>query len=199
MGTSQADKAASHQRIVAAAAARFRLDGLDGVGVADLMHEAGLTHGGFYRHFEDREQLVAEAVDCALAQGSDQALAVTRVGGRRALHAFIDAYLSPAHRDGVETGCAVAGLAADVARRDDSTREAYSRQVLQYVDVLVGLLPPDADPGEARRRANVVLAAAVGGLSMARAVADRDVSGEILSQTSSGLKDYVDGLYGPDR
>src|ERR1700721_1188312 len=69
MGSSQADKAASHERIVKAAAARIRRDGIDGMAVADLMREAGLTHGGFYRHFESRDDLVAQAVDCALKRG----------------------------------------------------------------------------------------------------------------------------------
>ena len=70
MGTSQSDKAASHERILDIAAARFRRDGIDGLGVAELMNEAGLTHGGFYRHFGSRDDLVAEAVEVALAQGS---------------------------------------------------------------------------------------------------------------------------------
>src|SRR6202034_4182441 len=70
VGSSQADKAASHDRIVNIAAARMRRDGVNGVGVAELMQEAGLTHGGFYRHFKSRDDLVGAAVECALAQGS---------------------------------------------------------------------------------------------------------------------------------
>src|SRR6202011_2563417 len=116
VGSSQADKAASHERIVKAAAARIRCDGVEGVGVADLMREAGLTHGGFYRHFGSRDDLVAEAVETALAHGSKRAEAVACQGGPEALATTIDAYLSPLHRDKPETGCAVAALPADIAR-----------------------------------------------------------------------------------
>ena len=72
MGSSQADKAASHERIVTAASGRIWRDGIDELGVAELMNEAGLTHGGFYRHFDSRDDLVAEAIDVALAQGSQR-------------------------------------------------------------------------------------------------------------------------------
>ena len=107
MGSSQADKAASHERIVTAAAARIRRDGIDSLGVAELMREAGLTHGGFYRHFGSRDDLVEEAVEAALAHGSKRAEAAARQGGSEALATTIDAYLSPLHRDKPETGCAV--------------------------------------------------------------------------------------------
>src|ERR1700755_2380151 len=81
VGSSKADKAASHDRIVTAAAARIRRDGVEGLGVADLMREAGLTHGGFYRHFGSRDDLVAEAVEAALAHGSRRAEAGGAPGG----------------------------------------------------------------------------------------------------------------------
>ena len=116
MGSSQADKAASHQRIVTAAAARIRRAGVDGLSVADLMGEAGLTHGGFYRHFGSRDDLVAEAVEAALTRGSKRAEAAARQGGTEGLAATIDAYLSPASPRQPETGCAVAALPADIAR-----------------------------------------------------------------------------------
>ena len=127
MGSSQADKAASHDRIVKIAAARMRRDGVNGVGVAELMQEAGLTHGGFYRHFGSRDDLVAEAVECALAQGSERAMSAAARGGKRAFTAIVDGYLSLVHRDRPESGCAVAGLAEDVSRTDDRTRAAYGR------------------------------------------------------------------------
>ena len=83
MGSSQADKAASHERIVKAAAARIRRDGVDSVSVAELMREAGLTHGGFYRHFGSRDDLVAEAIEAALAQGSERVQAAASSAARR--------------------------------------------------------------------------------------------------------------------
>jgi len=187
VGSSQADKAASHDRIVNIAAARMRRDGVNGVGVAELMQEAGLTHGGFYRHFGSRDDLVAEAVECALAQGSERAMSAAARGGKRAFTAVVDGYLSVAHRDRPESGCAVAGLAEDVSRADDRTRAAYGRQVKKYVDVLAGLTP-SADPAADRRQAYLVLSALVGAVAMARAVDDSDLSEEILSETAAALK-----------
>ena len=116
VGSSQADKAASHERIVKAASRRIRRDGIDNVGVAELMKQAGLTHGGFYRHFESRDDLVAEAIAEALAQGSQRVQASAKLGGPSALAAIVDGYLSRLHRDKPETGCAVAALPTDVAR-----------------------------------------------------------------------------------
>ena len=191
MGTSQADKAASHERIVNIAAARMRRDGVNGVGVAELMQEAGLTHGGFYRHFSSRDDLVAEAVESALAQGSERAMSAAARGGTQAFTAIVDGYLSVVHRDRPESGCAVAGLAQDVSRTDDRARAAYGRQVEKYLDVLAGLTPsadPAADPAAGRRQAYLVLSALVGAVAMARAVGDGDLSEEILAETAAALK-----------
>ena len=93
MGHSRADKREHHEQIVGVAASRFREDGIDRVGVADLMHDAGLTHGGFYRHFESRDELVAEAVERALHDGG-QAMAAVAESPHDPLAAVIDAYLS---------------------------------------------------------------------------------------------------------
>src|SRR5688500_4069485 len=98
VGSSQADKAANHDRIVDIAATRIRRSGINGVGVAEIMQEAGLTHGGFYRHFKSRDELVGAAVERALAQGSARTMAAAEDGGTRAFEAIIDDYLSHAHR-----------------------------------------------------------------------------------------------------
>src|SRR5712675_957714 len=105
VGSSQADKAASHQRIVTAAAARVRRAGVDGLSVADLMREAGLTHGGFYRHFGSRDDLVAEAVERAMTSGRKALDRLTQDKGARrdVLARLIDFYLSAAHRDSLPT------------------------------------------------------------------------------------------------
>ena len=106
MGTSQAAKAATHDRILDIAAARIRRDGINGLTVAELMNEAGLTHGGFYRHFDSREQLIAEAAQRALTQGSAWTIAAGQVGGQPGFAALIDGYLSTRHRDHPEAGWA---------------------------------------------------------------------------------------------
>src|ERR1700694_3785623 len=136
VGTSQAAKAASHDRILDIAAARIRRDGIDSLAVAELMKEAGLTHGGFYRHFDSREQLVAEAARRALSQGSAPAMAAAQLGGQRGYTTLVDGYLSARHRDHPESGCAVACVAEDVARAGGSARATFTHQVQEYLAVL---------------------------------------------------------------
>jgi TetR/AcrR family transcriptional regulator, transcriptional repressor for nem operon len=185
---SKAEKADNHDRIVRAAAARFRERGVDGIGVADLMSEAGLTHGGFYRHFASRDDLVAEAVEQALHEGA-QAVAAVANARECPLAAVVDAYLSPAHRDSLATSCAVATLAADVARADDRARAAYARQVGMYLDLLGKLI--DGDAPAQRAKAIAALSALVGAVVMARAVNDERLSREILASTAAELKGWL--------
>ena len=192
MGSSRADKAASHERIVKAAAARIRRDGVEGVGVADLMREAGLTHGGFYRHFDSRDDLVAEAVEAALAHGSRRAEAAAQLGGPEALAMAIDAYLSPLHRDKPETGCAVAALPTDIARSSQRARAAYTAQVRRYLDLYAELTPGD-DPDDPP----LILAALVGAIALARAVDDPSLSDEILERVARALHRHIQGECAP--
>jgi TetR/AcrR family transcriptional repressor of nem operon len=187
VGSSQADKAASHERIVKAASRRIRRDGIGDVGVAELMKQAGLTHGGFYRHFDSRDDLVAEAVVEALVQGSQRVQASASLSGPAALAAIVDGYLSRLHRDKPETGCAVAALPTDVARCSPRARSAYSRQVRSYLELLRELTT-DRDPDQA----HLILASLVGALLLARAVDDRGLSDEILERVAHALHGYVE-------
>jgi TetR/AcrR family transcriptional repressor of nem operon len=186
MGNSQADKAANHERIVRTASTLIRRDGIDGASVAELMAEAGLTHGGFYRHFDSRDELVAEAVESALAHGSNRTNAAAETGGSDALAAIIDGYLSRLHRDKPETGCAVAALPTDIVRSNARAREAYSRQVRSYIDLLAGLTP-----GGNSDDAHLILATLVGALALARAVDDPALSDELLESTARALQRAV--------
>lgn len=186
MGHSKADKAESHDRIVRVAATRFREIGVDGIGVADLMQEAGLTHGGFYRHFASRDELVAEAIERALRDGGQAVDAVANTK-QSPLAALVDAYLSTAHRDGLATSCAVTTLAGDVARSNDRARSAYTRQVGRYVELLIKLI--DGDKQKSRRmKAIAALSTLVGAVSLARAVNDEKLSREILKSAADELK-----------
>jgi TetR/AcrR family transcriptional regulator, transcriptional repressor for nem operon len=187
VGSSQADKAASHERIVKTASRRMRRDGIDSVSVAELMNEAGLTHGGFYRHFDSRDDLMGEAIDTALAQGSERIQAAAKLGGPEGLAAIIDGYLSRLHRDKPETGCAVAAFPTDVARTNARVRTAYARQVRSYVELLTELIP-----GRDSDQAQLILAALVGALVLARAVDDRGMSDEILESAARALHRHVD-------
>jgi TetR/AcrR family transcriptional repressor of nem operon len=184
MGHSRASKREHHREIVGVAASRFREDGIDQVGVADLMRDAGLTHGGFYRHFASRDELVAEAVERALHDGG-QAMAAVAESPDDPLAAVIDAYLSVTHRDDLGSSCAVTTLAGDVARSNARARAAYTDQVGVYIDLLMRLIPPGTDD---RATAITTLSTLVGAVSMARAVNDETLSREILASAASELK-----------
>ena len=189
MGHSQADKVASHQRIVEITATRLRVDGLSRPAIGELMKEAGLTHGGFYRHFGSRDELVDESIVRALWDGARRiadAVGAQRDSGGDPLAGLIAAYLSPEHRDDLAGSCAVATLGADVARASDRTRSAYGDQVRSYLRVIEGLLD-EPDPAARRRRAVLTLSALVGAVIMARAVSDPELSGELLALVGDAL------------
>jgi TetR/AcrR family transcriptional repressor of nem operon len=190
VGTSQAAKAETHDRILDIAAARIRRDGAAGLAVAEIMKEAGLTHGGFYRHFTSREQFVAEAAKRALTRGSEWTVALGELGGRRGYTQLVDGYLSTWHRDHPESGCGVAGVAADVARDDGPARHSYTQQVREVLAVLVDLIDkPDAQA--AQREAILTMSALVGAISIARAVDDPDLSEQLLADVAAALKEHA--------
>jgi TetR/AcrR family transcriptional repressor of nem operon len=176
MGHSQKDKEKSHQQIVDVAARKIRESGIDGPGVAEIMKEAGLTHGGFYKHFDSRDQLVAEAVEAAIEQGrSDLGRAVE--GAADPLAAFLDEYLSEKHRDDPGSGCTVVALGADAARADPRVRASYRDQVEKYIDRMEELL---GDGEDGRERAIAAVTSMVGAVLISRAVDDVGLSEEIL-------------------
>ena len=184
MGHSKEDKATSHARIVEVASARMRESGTASPGVAEIMNAAGLTHGGFYKHFGSRDDLVAEAIGKAFADADAAVEEVTR-DVDDPLAAFVDWYASVAHCDDPATGCAVVALGSDIARGDDRVRAAYRRQVERYLDNLEQLLGSGED---ARRKAVVVLSSLVGAVLVARAVDDEALSEEILRDVRAAAK-----------
>src|SRR4029077_10644140 len=126
MGYSKAQKARTHKRIVAIAAKRFREKGLAGFGIAELMKEAGLTVGGFYKHFDSRDDLVAEAVSSAFGNWKRRVEAAHSGGHSVSYAKLIDDYLSEAHRNNPGTGCGFSALAPEIARTDKRTRALTS-------------------------------------------------------------------------
>jgi TetR/AcrR family transcriptional repressor of nem operon len=183
MGHSREEKEKNHRQIVEIAAARMREAGTDGPGVAEIMKAAGLTHGGFYKHFDSRDDLVAEAIEAAFAQGEDGIREVT-AEAEDPLAAFVDWYLSADHRDDPASGCAVVALGADAARGDDRVRAAYGAQVERYIAHLEELQGGGED---ARRRAIAAVTSMVGALLVARAVGDGKLSEEILRETRASV------------
>src|SRR6266702_8971270 len=141
MGHSKAEKTETHKRIVKIASKRFREDGLAGVGISELMKEAGLTVGGFYKHFDSRDDLVAEAVSSAFG-GWKLRVDVAKAGGASvSIDKLFDEYLNAAHRDDPGTGCAFSALAPEIARSDKRTRALASEQVRNDIQLIAALLP----------------------------------------------------------
>ena len=186
MRHSQQEKLRSHDRIVEVAARRIREAGTDGPGVAEIMAEAGMTHGGFYKHFDSRDELVAEAAQRACADGSHR-LSETIAQAADPLAAMITGYLSTGHRDDPGTGCAVAALGGDVARPDNAARGAYTEQVRRYIEGVTDLLGDEGADGDRRRRAIATVSAMVGALVISRGVEDPALSDEILEASRDAL------------
>jgi TetR/AcrR family transcriptional regulator, transcriptional repressor for nem operon len=188
MGYSQAQKKKTHKRIVAIASKRFREKGLAGFGIAELMKEAGLTVGGFYKHFDSRDELVAEALSDAFGTWQRQKEASQSGGPPLSIEKLIDDYVSDAHRKNPGAGCAFSALAPEIARGDKRTRALASEQVRNDLGLIAGLLP-GKDKRAARSRAILTFSALVGAMSLARAVSDEVLSREILTTVADLLKD----------
>jgi TetR/AcrR family transcriptional regulator, transcriptional repressor for nem operon len=169
-------KETTHERIVETAARAIRRSGYHGTGVADIMKQAGLTHGGFYAHFESREAMLAEAADRA---GAETVATLERVAAaappKQALGAMLRAYLSKAHAEGIESGCAVAALGSEMPRQSAQVRRVATRRIKEMIDLVTRQLPEWGESG-AHERALVTLATAVGALVLARAVDDPKLS-----------------------
>jgi TetR/AcrR family transcriptional repressor of nem operon len=186
MRRSKQDKAASRERIVAVAAARIREAGTEQPGVAEIMRAAGLTHGGFYKHFGSRDELIVEAVEHAMTE-TESRVHELMAAAEDPLAAWADAYLSTEHRDDPGTGCAVAALGADIPRVGGAAQEAYRAQVEGYVAYLQQLL--EGDDETARRRATVTLSAMVGAVTIARALGPTARSDEILRDVREAVRE----------
>ena len=148
MRYSREHKLETHARIVKKASVRLREKGAHGIGVADLMKDAGLTHGGFYAHFDSREALVIEAFAHAMDRSTERwrRLAEQTPTDER-LATIVESYLTPIHRDDPGHGCAVPTLGADIARESPKTRKAFAAKLEQMIDMLaeqIGELPPKA-------------------------------------------------------
>jgi TetR/AcrR family transcriptional repressor of nem operon len=187
MARSQAEKAETHEKIVRTASRRLREEGLGGIGVADLMAEAGLTVGGFYKHFASRDDLVAEAlasIESAWERGVAEARA-KRLPDAEILARLVDGYLSEAHRDAPGAGCVFAALAPDIARGGAKVRRVGTRKLSSGIELLAGLA--GGRPADARARAIVTYSALVGALSLARLVEAEALSREILRTVAGEL------------
>lgn len=182
---------ATRRAILAAAARIIRERGPERVGVADVMREAGLTHGGFYAHFVSRDALIAEAISSMFESGRQKFMA--RVGtknGPEALKAWIDSYVSREHRDNPGGGCAMAALISDVARLDPAARAAFDNGIRGIASRLSGYLPAEAE----EHIVSSLMAEMAGAVALARAVSDPQLSDRILKTSRATLKARIDDI-----
>lgn len=167
MKVTKAQAQANRAHIVETASTLFRERGYDGVGVADLMAAAGFTHGGFYKHFGSKTDLMAEAASCGLAQSADAATGVD-------LADFVKHYLSREHRDKPGDGCTMAALCADAARQPESVKAAFAAGIERQ---LAGPAhhegrPVDKASDKARARRIALMAQAIGAVVLSRSCPD---------------------------
>ena len=189
MGHSQHQKIKTHERILRTASKRCREKGLAGIAIADLMKEIGLTVGGFYKHFDSRDDLVAEAFRAASGPWKKQLLAAESGGPPLTYESLVDSYLSEAHRDHPGTGCPLSALACDIARDSKQIRSLLTEKAKGYFELLAHLLPQD--DSAARSKAILTVCALLGAVELARAVSDQTLSDEILELTREVLKQLV--------
>src|SRR5262245_33729460 len=178
---SREEAAETRKRIVQAAASEFREKGIVATGLADLMKTAGLTHGGFYKHFESKDQLVAEA--CAEAV---KTAILERLGVAASLDAAATSYLSTDHRDNPATGCPLSSIGSELARCDEKTRAAATAGFLKLVEIMAGQFGKTPSTA-ARRRALVAVSTMIGALTMSRIVTDPQLSAQILNEATKSV------------
>jgi TetR/AcrR family transcriptional regulator, transcriptional repressor for nem operon len=180
MRYSQEHKLETRRRIVYEASRRFRGQGSEGFSIADLMHDLKLTHGGFYRHFNSKEQLFAEALASAvqeahakLTTGSDAKTPASQ------LRVIIERYLSPWHWANPAEGCPLAALASEMPRQPRAVRAAFDQALETYMDGIERLLP-GKNRSERQRNFLVLFSGMAGTLSLARAVSDEQTRARLL-------------------
>jgi TetR/AcrR family transcriptional repressor of nem operon len=175
--TRKQQKEETRQRILGTAIRRMRELGLEGTGVNAVMKEAGLTHGGFYAHFDSKDDLASRAMAEATREQRQRWLAgIHETPPEKRVARLIARYLSPVHRDNTDSGCPVPSVAAGVAHASDEVRQVFDEELLGTVNALSELLDDD----DTRQKAIGTMALCIGGMVMARAVADRELSDEIL-------------------
>ena len=178
MRVSRDQMQANRLRILDSASRLFREKGFEAVSVAEVMKAAGLTHGGFYGHFESKDDLIAQSI---------AHIFTAQKGGQGELAAYLNAYLSPEHRDSVGEGCPTAALVADIRRQTPAARLAMTEGFRSQIDRIANVVP-GTDAEDARRRAVGTWAAMVGAVVLARAIGDPALSEEILEETRAWIE-----------
>lgn len=177
------------QALLDAAGALFKQHGIDGVGVADVCREAGLTHGALYKHFADKQDLAAQAFTHAFRAGYDK-VSTPRAGKARTLGTYLDAYLSKRVRDDLSKGCPLVSTACETGRQSEAVSRSFADAFVELRSGIEGVLPNAGDSGgDKAALANLMVAALVGAMAISRGVvkADRMLADEVLVQVHSVL------------
>jgi TetR/AcrR family transcriptional repressor of nem operon len=188
MRYSESHKEETRKRVLKAAASAVRAKGPDGVGVAEIMAEVGLTHGGFYAHFPNKEALVAAAIGEAFDQSRRRFGRLTDgMNAEQALSAFVDAYVSAEHRNNPQRGCPIATLSSDLPRQGPAVRMAFDAGVTSLIARLAGWLP-EMDARERVGMATSLLAEMAGAVSLSRAISDDALAERLLEDSRDRIK-----------
>jgi TetR/AcrR family transcriptional repressor of nem operon len=174
---SRREAAETRQRIVRVAGREFNKSGIQGTGLAAIMGASGLTHGGFYKHFSSKDQLVAEALEKAFER-------IKISMEDRSIKETVGEYLSTRHRDCSESGCPLAALGSELRYTDGETRKVASNGVEQIVRIIASHFP-ELPPREAKARAQAILATMVGSMMLSRVVTDKTLSESFLRDTKA--------------
>ena len=181
MRYSPAHKAEVHRKIVTDASRRFRTEGLNGAAVSTVMRDNGLTHGGFYKHFESKDDLLVESLRAAFSEMGDRLVAAAEKSPRAsAWKAIVKTYLDPEHCDHVECGCPLAALASELSRADGAVRARILAEVMQYKGRMVPFMP-------GRRAADkesaflTIFSTMIGAIEIARVLPERAMREKVLA------------------
>src|ERR1700754_4168428 len=178
------------EQIITTAARRFREHGFDGVSVADIMKEVGLTHGGFYGHFSSKDELVALASLRAMTETLAKWQKVVDEAAGDRLETLVDSYLSLRHHNRPETGCLLAALGSELSRQPSAVKEAVTVGQRNMLDFLTGIAPGKTK-AQRRKQAVVAFAAMVGGMTLARGTSDPQLRQEVLDTVAASVLDSV--------
>ncbi len=191
MRYSKEHKQETHARIVKKASVRLREKGAHGIGVADLMKDAGLTHGGFYAHFDSREALVIEAFGYAMDRATERWRKLAeQTPPEKRLATIVESYLTPVHRDDPGHGCAIPALSAEIARENPKTRKAFAAKLEQMIEMIAEQML-DLPRKTARKQAMASLATMMGTLVLARVAGSGEFSDDILAAGREAVLDRV--------
>jgi TetR/AcrR family transcriptional repressor of nem operon len=187
MRVSKEQAAKNRERILDAASRMFRRQGIDGLGVADLMQETGMTHGALYSHFNSKEELLSETCSHAMKKAVARWKRVAdEAEGESSFAAIVRLYLSRLHREKVDQGCMIAALTPEFARRNATTRRAFTESLKPFLELLTKHAGKRS-AAAGRKKAMLTMSAMLGALILARAVDDPALSDELLESVAEQL------------